>query len=142
MKSSSYNWSANDGLALAKREEQVGFDHRGRFQRFHLCGKRVQSTRQHLFVAKPHRAILARVAVRQRLAAQLCSHHLTARQLTHNTFKLLTVHAKHLADFTVAELASSNSPTGLNLASRSARALCKRERTVPIAQPKISAVSP
>src|SRR6185503_8169825 len=99
-----------------------------------LRGKRLQSARQHLFITKPPRAIVARVTMSQCLTSLLRGHHLTASQFTHNTFKFLTVHAKHLADFTVAEFASSNSPTGLNLASRSARALCKRERTVPIAQ--------
>src|SRR5262245_34058478 len=134
--------NGNNYLTCAKGLEQVGFDHGRRRQRFHLCGERMQSTRQHLFVAKSHGAILARVNVSQRFAALLRRHHLTTSQLTHNSFEFLTVHAKHLADFTVAELASSNSPDGLNLASRSARALCKRDRTVPIAQPKISAVSP
>ena len=126
----------------AKHFQQLRLELVRRGDVVHFRSERSQATRQHLFVAKPHRAIIAGVTMSQRLAAQLRSHHLTASQLTHNTFKFLTVHAKHLADFTVAELASSNSPTGLNLASRSARALCKRERTVPIAQPKISAVSP
>src|ERR1041385_4576305 len=100
------------------------------------------TSRQHLFVAQTRCAIVTHITMGQRFRTLFRSHHLAPRQLTHHTLEFLTVHAKHLADFTVAEPVSSTLVAGLNFASSNARARCKRDRTVPIAQPRISAVSP
>src|SRR6185369_13371999 len=125
-----------------KSLEQVRLDRTWRFHRFHFGRERLQPKRQHLFIIQTRRTIVTHITVRQRFRSLFRSHHLAPRQFTHYTLESLTVHAKHLADFTVAEPASSTLVAGLNFASKRARARCKRDRTVPIAQPKISAVSP
>jgi len=92
-----------------------------------------------LFVTKSLAAPDAIIQVAQRCAAQVRLHHLAAREVANNVFKLLTVHAKHLSDFTAVSAGSAR--TGCSLFSKSARARCKRERTVPIAHPNTSAAS-
>jgi hypothetical protein len=126
----------------AKRFKQLSFNNTRSFEWFHLCGERLQPARQHRFITKATGTIVALVAVGQGFVTLLRGHHPASRQLTHHALESLTVHAKHLADFTVVELVSSTPAAGLNFTSNSARARCKRDRIVPIAQPKISAVSP
>src|SRR5512142_1051245 len=101
----------------------------------------MQTTRQGLFLSKSVQASDAFIAVSEGLSIYFGFHHLLSRQFTHDLFESLTVHAKHLADFTLAASSSSASFGGRSLSNNNERARCNRERTVPIAQPRTAAVS-
>src|ERR1043165_9712003 len=92
-------------------------------------------------MTQPRQTNLTLFTMGQRVRPHLSFHHPATRQLTNYLLKLLTIHAKHLADFTLPQSASATLSAGRSLASNNARARCSRERTVPIAQPRISAVS-
>src|SRR6185369_362484 len=138
-----HNRHWNNDLRLSESTHEPSLECRRRFQTIHPRCQRVQTSSQHFFVSQTCQAIDTLRAVRQRFTTHIGFHYLVSRQLTCNAFESLTIHAKHLADSTAVELSNSVcSPLGLNLVCSRERARCRRDRTVPIAQPRASAVSP
>src|SRR5229473_2562552 len=107
-----------DGLAPAR--DSFGQLSRAAFTQIILIGPRLPTG-------------LALIDVPERARPIRGLHNFVTGQITYDCLKSFTVHAKHLAVFTplVAEFSSF---AGRIFSISRARARCKRERTVPIAQ--------
>src|SRR5919107_2377800 len=143
-------------MARPEGREQRDFGARGRLRLAHRRRERAEARRQSPLVRETRRAGRALLFVGRGFVTRTRVQERGAREAVHVATELLAVHAKHLAacntpacasppsapDSASPPAAAARDPSRPRIFSASiARARCRRDLTVPTAQPRATAAS-